>query len=72
MGLAYKHLQREDFSEWREQYARASTSLENRSALAQLAAQLETDLILLGGAVIEDRLQEGVPETVRSLRQAGI
>lgn len=33
---------------------------------------IETDLELLGATGIEDKLQEGVPETISSLRAAGI
>jgi len=32
---------------------------------------LESNLTLLGATGIEDRLQEGVPETIQSLRKAG-
>jgi magnesium-transporting ATPase (P-type) len=34
--------------------------------------QVEKNLFLLGATAIEDRLQEGVPETIRALAQAGI
>lgn len=33
---------------------------------------MERDLTLLGATAIEDRLQEGVPETLESLQLAGI
>lgn len=33
---------------------------------------IETDLELLGATGIEDKLQEGVPETISSLRAAGM
>ena len=34
--------------------------------------KLETNLEFLGVTAIEDRLQEGVPETIKSLRDAGL
>lgn len=37
-----------------------------------MASLLETRLELLGCTAIEDKLQEGVPETIALLRRAGI
>ena len=33
---------------------------------------IERDLVLLGLTAIEDKLQDGVPQTIEKLRQAGI
>ncbi len=33
---------------------------------------VERNLVLLGGTAIEDKLQEGVPETIKKLADAGI
>lgn len=38
----------------------------------RLAELIERDLILVGVTAIEDKLQEGVPETIESLLQANI
>ncbi|KAF8007544.1 hypothetical protein BT93_K1530 [Corymbia citriodora subsp. variegata] len=58
---------------WQLRYEDASTSLTDRAAkLRQTAALIECNLNLLGATAIEDKLQEGVPETIESLRQAGI
>ncbi|XP_056132853.1 phospholipid-transporting ATPase IC [Lampris incognitus] len=40
--------------------------------LEELYDDMERDLQLLGVTAIEDRLQEGVPETISMLRQAGL
>ncbi|XP_020102523.1 phospholipid-transporting ATPase 1-like isoform X1 [Ananas comosus] len=62
-----------EFAEWQEKYEEASTSITDRSAkLRQTAALIECNLNLLGATGIEDKLQDGVPETIESLRQAGI
>lgn len=48
-------------------------SLENRERrLRESFASLESNLTLLGATGIEDRLQDGVPETIASLISAGI
>ncbi|GKE04936.1 phospholipid-transporting ATPase 2 isoform X1, partial [Tanacetum coccineum] len=40
--------------------------------VAEVCERLEHDLEILGVAAIEDRLQDGVPETIETLRKAGI
>ncbi|XP_068668608.1 phospholipid-transporting ATPase 1-like [Aristolochia californica] len=71
--LAAKNLTDEELEEWQIMYEEASTSLSERSAkLRQTAALIESNLNLLGATGIEDKLQDGVPETIESLRQAGI
>jgi phospholipid-transporting ATPase len=55
---------------WRS-YDHAAMSIHNRDALLADAAELiEADMVLLGVTAIEDRLQEGVPETISKLSQA--
>lgn len=34
--------------------------------------EVENDLDLLGATAVEDKLQEGVPDTIQALRLAGI
>ncbi len=40
--------------------------------LAEAFNEIEQGLTLLGATAVEDRLQDGVPETIISLRKAGI
>lgn len=71
--VAARDLTIEHLAEWQCMYEDASTSLTDRSIkLRQTAALIERDLTLLGATAIEDKLQEGVPEAIESLRQAGI
>ncbi|XP_042476690.1 phospholipid-transporting ATPase 1-like [Macadamia integrifolia] len=71
--LAARDLTAAEFEEWQHRYEEASTSLTERSTkLRQTAALIECNLNLLGATGIEDKLQDGVPETIESLRQAGI
>lgn len=45
----------------------------NRDELtAKIAENIEVNLTLLGATGIEDKLQDGVPETIANLLQAGI
>ncbi|CAK9144451.1 unnamed protein product [Ilex paraguariensis] len=71
--VAGRDLSGEELEEWQCMYEDASTSLTDRSIkLRQTAALIECNLHLLGATAIEDKLQEGVPEAIESLRQAGI
>ncbi|KAJ8550759.1 hypothetical protein K7X08_000129 [Anisodus acutangulus] len=59
--------------EWQCSYEDACTSLNDRSAkLRHTTSLIECNLTLLGATTIEDKLQEGVPEAIESLWQAGI
>lgn len=71
--VAARDLTDVELEEWQSKYEDASTSLTDRSAkLRQTAALIERNLRLLGATGIEDKLQDGVPEAIESLRQAGI
>lgn len=71
--VASRDLADEELKQWQHRYEDASTSLVDRaSKLRQTAALIECDLTLLGATGIEDKLQDGVPEAIEALRQAGI
>eukprot|EP01135_Chromosphaera_perkinsii_P010896 Nk52_evm23s2273 gene=Nk52_evmTU23s2273 len=66
-------ISREFLAKWMPEYHAASSLLDNREeALESLTVQMESRITLLGATGIEDKLQEGVPESIRSLRRAGI
>ena len=46
--------------------------LNRAQLLSACAAQIEVNLTLLGAVGIEDELQEGVPESIRLLQEAGL
>lgn len=61
------------YEDWKHTYHKASTSLMGRERKVEDAADLiETNLTLLGATAIEDKLQEGVPDTIASLIKANI
>ena len=63
----------EVYEEWKVTYHKASTSMQYRERKVEDAANLiENNLMLLGATAIEDKLQDGVPETIASLLEAGI
>lgn len=71
--LAQRELTRKEYEEWNIRHEEASASLENREdKMEEVASSIECELELIGGTAIEDRLQDGVPETIELLSKAGI
>ncbi|XP_006740320.1 probable phospholipid-transporting ATPase VD [Leptonychotes weddellii] len=62
-----------EYAEWLRNHFLAETSIDHREELLlESAMRLENKLTLLGATGIEDRLQEGVPESIEALQKAGI
>uniref|UniRef100_A0A8D0H695 Phospholipid-transporting ATPase n=1 Tax=Sphenodon punctatus TaxID=8508 RepID=A0A8D0H695_SPHPU len=73
LALAYKNLTEEQFKEWLKMYQEANTSLDSREErLSIVYEKIERDMMLLGATAIEDKLQEGVTDTIASLLLANI
>ncbi|RHY26854.1 hypothetical protein DYB32_007284, partial [Aphanomyces invadans] len=71
--LAKRELTDDEYETWNKLYQKAATSLTNRDALLDAAAEaLEVGMDIVGATAIEDKLQVGVPNTIFSLAQAGI
>ncbi|KAI0766330.1 phospholipid-translocating P-type ATPase [Trametes elegans] len=73
LTLAYKVVPEEQYQAWSKRYYEATVSLDNREdKIEAVSDEIEHDLSLLGATAIEDRLQDGVPETIADLKEAGI
>ncbi|ESZ97202.1 phospholipid-transporting ATPase [Sclerotinia borealis F-4128] len=72
--LAMREIPEHEFQEWWKVFDKAMTTVSGNRAdeLDKAAELLEHDLTLLGATAIEDRLQDGVPETIHTLQEAGI
>ncbi|NXO13540.1 AT8B2 ATPase, partial [Oriolus oriolus] len=71
--LAYKDLEESYYKDWSERLHRAGSAPEAREDhLARLYDEVEHDMMLLGATAIEDKLQQGVPETIAILTLANI
>ena len=71
--IAYRDISEEEYQMWNTAYQEAATTLDNRGEKMDAQAEIiEQNLILLGATAIEDKLQEGVPETIQTLQEAGI
>ncbi|KAL2131051.1 hypothetical protein VTI74DRAFT_5614 [Chaetomium olivicolor] len=71
--FAYRYLDEDDYRKWKAIYLQATTSLVKRQERIEDAAELiEQEFDLAGATAIEDKLQQGVPETIDKLRRANI
>ncbi|KAH9792329.1 phospholipid-transporting ATPase 2 [Citrus sinensis] len=71
--LAWREVEEDEYQEWSLMFKEASSTLIDREwRIAEVCQRLEHDLKVLGVTAIEDRLQDGVPETIETLRKAGI
>lgn len=71
--IGVRELSQSEFQEWQMAYEKASTALLGRgNLLRSVAANIERNMRLLGASGVEDKLQDGVPEAIEKLREAGI
>ncbi|KAH1045971.1 hypothetical protein J1N35_036755 [Gossypium stocksii] len=71
--VGMRELSTSEFKQWHSTFEAASTALMGRvSLLRKVANNIENNLHILGASGIEDKLQQGVPEAIESLRTAGI
>uniref|UniRef100_A0A0A0LVP6 Phospholipid-transporting ATPase n=1 Tax=Cucumis sativus TaxID=3659 RepID=A0A0A0LVP6_CUCSA len=72
--LAYRELKEEEFNSFHQEFIKAknTVSTDRDDIIDQLTESVEKDLILLGATAVEDKLQNGVPECIDKLAQAGI
>lgn len=72
--LAMREIPEYEFQHWLQIHEKAATTVGgNRQEELDKASELiEKDFYLLGATAIEDRLQDGVPDTIHTLQTAGI
>ncbi|ODQ83041.1 hypothetical protein BABINDRAFT_159508 [Babjeviella inositovora NRRL Y-12698] len=72
--IAQRLVSRKEYQDWKLKYDKAINSIDSdRDVNIELVCdEIEKDLTLLGGTAIEDRLQDGVPDSIAILGQAGI
>lgn len=71
--LGRRVLTEDEYRTYNDKYVDAATSLDNREDMLDAAAEsIEKDMTIVGVTAIEDKLQEGVPQTIYDLAQAGI
>uniref|UniRef100_A0A3B5A011 Phospholipid-transporting ATPase n=1 Tax=Stegastes partitus TaxID=144197 RepID=A0A3B5A011_9TELE len=71
--LCYKDISAEEYAAWSRKHKDAQVTMVDRdAALDRVYEQIENNLMLIGATAIEDKLQDGVPETIAKLAKADI
>ena len=71
--ISMKILSQEELDSFLNEVRIASTSLDNKDELLTLAYEkIEKNLNIIGATIVEDKLQDNVPETIRDLHMANI
>ncbi|CAA0828825.1 Putative phospholipid-transporting ATPase 9 [Striga hermonthica] len=72
--LAYRELSEDEYEVFDKKFSEAknSVSADREAFIDEVTEEIEKDLILLGATAVEDKLQQGVPECIDKLAQAGI
>ena len=58
--------------QWRAAETAAGAGVDRKALMAEAAATVERDLQIVGATAIEDKLQEGAPDCIAELAEAGI
>ncbi|WOL02907.1 phospholipid-transporting ATPase 9 isoform X1 [Canna indica] len=72
--LAYRELDEEEYKKFNINFMDAKNSIDadREEKIEEAADSIERNLVLLGATAVEDKLQNGVPECIDKLAQAGI
>ena len=71
--IAQKEIGEEEYQAWNKEHDVAAAAIIDREDKLEIVSDaIERDLDLIGGTAIEDRLQDGVPDTIALLADAGI
>lgn len=71
--VADRLLSEDEYHAWAREHDIAAAAITDREEkLERVSSEIEQNMMLLGGTAIEDRLQDGVPDTIQLLADAGI
>ncbi|XP_038897837.1 probable phospholipid-transporting ATPase 4 [Benincasa hispida] len=74
LALAYRKLEEAEYNAWNTEFQKAKTSIggDRDAMLERVSDLMERELILVGATAVEDKLQNGVPQCIDKLAQAGL
>ena len=71
--IAQRFLSDEEYENWAKIYDKATAAVADREMEIEKACEMvEHSLTIVGATALEDKLQEGVPESIEMLHRAGI
>ncbi|GAB4842574.1 Probable phospholipid-transporting ATPase 4 [Ancistrocladus abbreviatus] len=74
LALAYKKLEESEYTAWNNEFQKAKSAIggDREAMLERISDMMEKDLFLVGATAVEDKLQQGVPQCIDKLAQAGL
>ncbi|XP_076928087.1 putative phospholipid-transporting ATPase 7 [Bidens hawaiensis] len=74
MVFAYKQIEDSEYEEWNSSFSEAKAVIgpERDELLENISEIIEKDLVLVGAVAVDDKLQDGVPQCIDKLAQAGL
>merc|ERR1712216_455379 len=72
LAISSKLVQPDFFSSWKLRWVAAQQAEDREVQMVKVSAELERQLTLAGITAIEDKLQAGVPETIKLIKSAGV
>ena len=71
--IAYRELNEKDFNNWREKLHLEDLNIQKKHKIIEKYYDLiEKNFEILGATIVEDKLQDKVPETIKEIKSAGI
>ena len=71
--IAYKIINEDEYNKWNKKLKSGEMNLAKKAKIVeQCYDEIEQNLELIGATMVEDKLQDKVPETIKDLRMAGI
>ncbi len=71
--IVEKKMSEAEYTEWNSLFTQAVNSISDREAKVDKCAEiLEKEFDLVGSTALEDKLQDGVPDTIEMIRKGGI
>ena len=71
--IAYKIIKEDEYIKWNDKLKNGEMDLTKKAKIVdECYDEIEQNLELIGATMVEDKLQDDVPETIKDLRMAGI
>ena len=71
--IAYKIINEDEYTKWNQKLKSGEMDLTKKAKIVdECYNEIEQNLELIGATMVEDKLQDKVPETIKDLRMAGI
>ena len=71
--IAYREINEDEFIKWREKLHFDDLNIQKKHKIIEKYYDLiEKDFEILGATIVEDKLQDKVPETIKEIKMAGI